>query len=331
MKKILKYLFNILIIGLFFYSIINANNIIDTVKEGILISGNNIIPSLFPTLCIVTIIIDSGMIFSLNKKSIPLFLFILAQISGYPTGAKILNSCTDKKIINKNEAANLLPAFICPGPAFVISFAGGTVFNNSELGLRMYVSILMTNTILFLMFGGYKIKIETANFEQKNNFTDCIISSAASVFKISVLFIFFYAFLKSVTVIFSSTISTAIYYFFEITGLVLISKNIYITCSALSFGGICVLMQIKDITVNYKFEYKRLIFIRLFSAILSALILKVSLTIIPIKNFVYSNFSDKISLSFGGNIGYIIVAFLSIIVLLGSLSDKNILKKAKNF
>lgn len=331
-KKFKKFVLLLFFITLFTLTLTNSETFKKSVIEALLISGNSIIPCLFPTISIITIMINSNVVFSLNKKILPVFLFIISQVSGYPVGAKILNSCVDKKIISLNDSEKILPSFICSGPSFVISFVGISIFKSEELGIMIYITLLLTNIILFFLLGGYRIKVENKNTIDKNfNLINTIFLSANSVLNICVLFIFFYSFTNIINLYLPETFRLYINFIFEVTSLVIKSKNIYLTCAALSFGGLCVLLQIKDITVNYRFNYKRLIFFRLFSAILSALILKLCLIIFPIKNFVYSNLNDKISIGFGGNTGYIIVAFLSVIVLLGSLSDKNILKKAKNF
>lgn len=326
MKKIYKTFLMYSFIGLVFICIIYSDDFKKACIEAILISGNSIIPSLFPALSIITIMIESGLIFSVSRKILPFLFFLLSQVSGYPTGSKILNIAVKNEIIKKNDAQKLLLSMVCSGPAFVITFIGSNLFNSKEIGIRIYISLFLANLIIFIITGGFLTKIKEVYIktELKSSFLSSVLLSAESVIKISVIFMFFYTFIKGTSALFSEKFNLIIASVFEVTGCAVLSKNIYLTCAALSWGGICVHLQIKNFAQLYSLNYIKFAFWRIVSSLFSCLILRLSMIIIPMADNVISNISNSVSVTFGGNIGFVIVLSFSVFVLLLSISkNKN--------
>ena len=294
MKKRYNFWVILIFIALIVLCIYYSENIKNAVITAIKISGNSIIPSLLPTMYIISIMINSGIIFSINKKLVPIVLFVLSQISGYPIGAKILNLAVKNEIVNKKCAQKLLPSMVCSGPAFVISFVGYSIFGSEEIGFRIYFSLILSNLLLFIALGGLKTEVKEiyTKTEFKKVILNSVYSSADSVFKISILFVFFYAFVKGFSFLFSEKINLIISLILEVISCTVVSKNIYLTCAALSWGGICVYMQIKTFCENIDISFFRYCILRITSLTFACLILKLSFIISPVQTEVFSNVNE---------------------------------------
>ncbi len=324
MKKVYKTFLIFAFMALILLSITYSKELKKAGIEALLISGNSIIPSLFPTISIISIMINSGLIFSVNKRILPIFLFVLSQVSGYPTGSQILNIAVKMGILEKQVAEKLLPSMMCSGPAFVISFVGCNIFNSQEIGIRLYISMVLANLIIFISSGGLSVKTKEVYIktELKNTFLSSVLLSSESVMKISVIFIFFYTFIKGLGTLLSKKINLIIALIFEVTGCAVLSKNMYLTCAALAWGGICVHLQIKSFAEKYALKYFHFAVCRIIALLLSCLLLKLSTFIYPLTSNVFSNIQNVAKLSFGGNVGFVIVFALTIVTLLISVTNK---------
>ena len=136
--------------------IIYGNGVKESVKQAILICGNSVIPSLLPFCFISALIINSGLIYSLNGKDVPYFLFFLSQFSGYPIGAKICELSANKGLLSKEDAQTLLPSMICAGPSFIINIVGTQIFGSSKLGIRLFLIQIITNFTIFIFLNSLK-------------------------------------------------------------------------------------------------------------------------------------------------------------------------------
>lgn len=321
MKKILA------IIGIFttiilliFYSL----DIKEALQQTIITCGKSIIPSLFPICCICMIIVNSGFISTMPNKLILPFTFLISMVAGYPVGAKMLNTMVEKNIIKKEDAEKVLPSMICPGPAFAISIVGIQIFSSEKLGIIIYLSLLICNTILFAILGGTKIKCKSENKLENpfKAFINSAKSASESIIMICAYIIFFSTISTVIKNLIGSKASTIFLYFFEITGGVYSSKNIYLTCTILAFGGLCVMCQVVSVSSAINPSIKKITFFRLISSIISLIIMKLLMTIFPISILTISNI-DSFTLSSKNDDIYVSIVFLfSLIVLLSSLSTK---------
>ena len=238
-------------------------DISQAIVKSINVCINVIIPSMFIFMVISSYILSSNlynMIFSpiyflfkriikLDKQSFSIFL--LSLIGGYPVGLKLIREEISQ---NKNyhEIAGKTAAFCyCISPSFAITMIGIELYKNAEFGFAVYISNVISNFILAVIYSHkYDLKITLTGQTKTGNIISSVNSSAATLFKICSIIIFFNSIIASVECLLNCIgVSLSI----EIKSLLEISNILEyqnITPVALPFiagltstGGFCVIFQ----------------------------------------------------------------------------------------
>ena len=125
------------------------------VKEGILLCGTTILPSLFPFMAISGFLLETGSgllrgkwvtritkrLFRLPSESASVIL--MAMIGGFPIGAKMTAQLLESRRITQNQAMRMCLFCINAGPAFVISAVGYSLFKSVRAGVILYSSMCL--------------------------------------------------------------------------------------------------------------------------------------------------------------------------------------------
>lgn len=147
MKKLLTLL-------LFILFIVNKNAIVLAAGDALNIWSKSLFPVLFPTLILSDILLASGLIDKIPKffydiyskifKTSPygLFVFIVSVFGATPTNAKILKDLYDSKLIDKNSLTKILSQTIFFNPILILTFS------NLKVLIIMWVSNVLTSFIL---------------------------------------------------------------------------------------------------------------------------------------------------------------------------------------
>lgn len=147
MKKLLTLL-------LFVLFIVNKNAIVLAAGDAINIWSKSLFPVLFPTLILSDILLASGLTSKIPKffydvyskifKTSPygLFVFIVSIFGATPTNAKILKDLYDSKLIDKNSLTKILSQTIFFNPILILTFS------NLKVLIIMWVSNVLTSFIL---------------------------------------------------------------------------------------------------------------------------------------------------------------------------------------
>ena len=147
MKKLLTLL-------LFVLFIVNKNAIVLAAEDAINIWSKSLFPVLFPTLILSDILLASGLTSKIPKffydvyskifKTSPygLFVFIVSIFGATPTNAKILKDLYDSKLIDKNSLTKILSQTIFFNPILILTFS------NLKVLIIMWVSNVLTSFIL---------------------------------------------------------------------------------------------------------------------------------------------------------------------------------------
>lgn len=325
MKKTAKFIMLILCVFVTAMLIICSENVKRGVIGATLLCGKSVIPSLFPIFCVTLFIANSGSISLATQRLAPLFVFSLSQFSGYPVGAKLLDSMVQCGQLKESAAQKMLPSMICAGPAFVINIAGVQMFSNVFIGIRLYICQIIANLILFIINGGLTVRIN--RYVKCNRatkiFTDSIKQSADSVINICAYVVLFSAFSEVFNTLFGKDISKYFLYIFEVTGAVYNSNNIFITCAVLSWSGVCVIFQVLSVTEKIHIKILSLILSRMSGAVISCIILKISFYIFPYASPVISNLQGFPEPAIADNISFFMVIIFSLFVFLLSLSKRS--------
>lgn len=141
-------------------------------RNGLLLCGNTVIPSLYPFLVVSSFIIGSGLsdnigrlfekplqkIFGISgSAATPL---ILGAIGGYPVGASAVKDTFLSGTLSKKEASRLLCFAINSSPAFIIGAVGAGFLKNSFAGILLYTAHLLTSFTIGLILRPRKSKQE---------------------------------------------------------------------------------------------------------------------------------------------------------------------------
>lgn len=313
--------------------IIYSNVVKASVLNALNICVKSVIPSLLPISCLIGIISSCGFLSAVPKRLGGLFLFLISIISGYPIGVKTLNTLVLNGQINNKAAEKIVPSLICGGPAFIISVVGLNVFQNINIGIRIYLSVIISNLVIFAIKGGFKIKINQypSNVKIAHSITNAIKDATNSVTYICSFVILFSSIGELIKIFLGSNAAKYVLYTLEVTSAVLNSNNVFITCYIVSFGGLCVIVQALSVAENFKINLLQLIIYRLISALISCVFLKFSFIILPLSDETISTVINPPKLTLVNNETFLICFIVSLLVFLISISTKSLAQTSNSY
>lgn len=139
-----------------------------SVREGLSLCYNVIIPSLFPFFILASLTISLGLAGYLGRLLAPIMgpLFHLSGpcaaplalgfIGGYPVGARAALSLYESGQCTKTEAERLLAFCNNSGPAFILGVVGAGVFADNRVGLLLCLIHAAASVCVGLVFRFYK-------------------------------------------------------------------------------------------------------------------------------------------------------------------------------
>lgn len=324
----------------------------DTVRAAV-ISGtdeclNTLIPSIFPML-IISFLFSSltlserikqraekvtEKLFGLTGSAVVIFLLALTQ--GYPVAAKNAVQGLERKRISVHDAKIITLFFTSPGISFTVVTAGNTFFRSSRTGFSLFFACVIPEILLCFMYNllsankqSYSVQTDFLPSVPQNIFTEAVAKASASMLNICAWVLCFSVlssllmeyinipFLRTAFLM-TAEVSSALTYCMK-TG------NIPLAAFCLSFGGICVSMQILPEIKKAGIRPAEYYFVRLLCAALSFFIEKLFLFLLPGAQTVSAGFESvrMYSNSITGSVSLIILC----IVFLFSVSPVYIRKK----
>ncbi len=233
------------------------------VKEGISLSVNVIIPSIFPFLILSDVLIRYirydrisplrsifEKLFKINGAAIS--AYIMGLLCGYPIGAKMSLAYYENGIISSDECERLMAFSNNASPAYIICAVGLGLRGSIREGAILYFTTIFSSILCGVIIGIKKHKSEKLTFisEQSFDFFSSVrqavytsISTGGFITVFSILFGLIRSFLKYAPLI--SLISP----FLEISNACLYLSDLCIfptaltfslTSLAISFSGVCV-------------------------------------------------------------------------------------------
>lgn len=308
MKKV-RYSATILLIILYLFLIIFFSQemsvyILNSIKSCITI----IIPSLYIFMIISDFIITSNIyaifakpfsfisryVLKIPEQFFP--IYIISNIGGYPVGAKLITDMLKNNKIDRITADNMMMYCYLSGPAFIFGIVGTNIFSDIKVGILIFTSIVLSNFIIAAIIGANHNIPERQKIvpEIRISIEELILSvynGGKSILKICAIIVFFSSIIciaensglisilaKWIDYFAEFDYATAVITiktFIEISNISLFTaslNNIPLITSLLSFGGICIILQVKSI--NSSLSLKRFLLFRVISMILSYLICK---------------------------------------------------------
>ncbi len=338
LKNITFFIIAALVLIFMFLIVMYPNIAYNGVKKGLLISGEIIIPSLFPFCVCVNFLMRCKITSLFQKlKNVELWLgFIFSLVGGFPVGAGILEGlCKSRKIAPKT-AEKMLLCFVNSGPAFIIIAVGEGVLGNKTVGYILLFSHILTSVIMYVFL---KKHTERAPFKEKSTektsliecFTESTADSAAAVFSICSGVVLFSGINAVISSVFSSTpIINKLLLLSEISYAVTQTKNIYEISFLLGFSGLCVWFQILSTVKSFRVNLLKFALARLFHGTASSLLTALFLRLIPVKIETISNsVNTELYISSSGiaaSVSVIMLSLIWIISLFSKNSGRNFLK-----
>ncbi len=128
---------------------------IEYMKKGLKLCAATVIPSLFPFMVISELLVSGGagqrlggllarpakFLFGIGSESA--CACILGALCGFPIGARTLAAYYDRGRISAAEFTRALTFCNIPGSAFVISAVGVSLFGSQEIGILLYVCLIL--------------------------------------------------------------------------------------------------------------------------------------------------------------------------------------------
>ena len=123
------------------------------VRDGLVLCGQVVIPSLFPFLVLSAFLVRSGLAQRAGRLLGPLTqtLFrlpgaagsavFMSLIGGYPLGARMTSQLLDAALITAQQARRMLLFCVNSGPAFLISAVGAAMLHSRRAGLLLCASL----------------------------------------------------------------------------------------------------------------------------------------------------------------------------------------------
>ena len=130
------------------------------IRDGLLVSGQVLIPSLFPFMVLsgFIAITDWGRVLSYPLRPITQRIYKLPQdlgvvmaislVGGYPIGAKTISTLLKEGRINKATAQRMLCFCVNAGPAFVVSAVGAGMFADRRIGIILFICQVISTLIV---------------------------------------------------------------------------------------------------------------------------------------------------------------------------------------
>ena len=350
-KVVIKYLVIIIICIFACFLLIFPKEVSNSIIKSINSCFIIVIPSLYAFIVISNILVKTNIYMILSKPfylisrylfRIPpeLFsIFILSSIGGYPVGAKLISELVNEGKIDNKIAENMMCYCYCNSPAFFAGAIGMSIFGNSNIGLIVYLSVLISNIIIAICIGAKqklpkKVKIKIKIKLNANIIIDSINSGYKTITMICFMLVFFsviicFCDITGITNIITKIIGNifnditiykaSVDSIIEISQISYLEKNCYsllpIISGIASFGGLCVILQIISLTFGI-IKLKKFWISRIFSAIISAIICYLfNVSLLYDANIQTSFISNRIFLSERSFISSICLIIMSFILL----------------
>lgn len=289
MKKIFKILFTVFLIYCGISLLIFNEETTAIITESVNRCVYKVFPSLFGFMIVTAFLLESGIcsyilkpidkfINAFFKMDLPSFsAFIFSLFGGYPTGANLVRRLYENESITKKQAKLYSACFYCGGPAFIFGLYG------SRLGKYIYLSILISNIITTIILNRFMLKNSNENNKEKTvkiN-TETLINSVNTSFitmcKVCAMIVAF-AFMSAPILHFYR--NNSLYPFLEISGITNVYINPILSTVMFSFGGLCVILQVKAILKEI-FDIKLFIIVRVVNMVLSGIIMAIFSAFLP--------------------------------------------------
>lgn len=276
------------------------------VTDGIELCIGTLIPSVFPFMFLSCFLLESGILwrtdrlfsfiskraFGLPGYCTPIIIF--SMIAGLPVGARLTEELYSKGMITKTQGQRMLFFCMNPGPAFVITGVGYKMLGSSELGIIIYISLIISSLLIGIL--SVPVWSDADTIENKSakaikpdiasSVVKAVSQSSRSVFSICAWVVLFSCLTELIKVLsFSESTENFLFAVTEVTNGCRRCAGIYpapIIAGIIGFGGFCAHMQAATPIMTLKLEYKYFISARILNAGIAVLVSSALLRHFPV-------------------------------------------------
>jgi len=314
------------------------------VKEALAFCVESLVPSLFPFMCTTRLAVHFGrMILKKNNGKTALFglsstgilTFCLGLVSGFPTGAVIAGKLYGCGHLHREEAERIAMFSSVMSPAFCIVFFGSEIAESKLYGLLVYCAIVISSIIAIALYDHMFPKNNTHDThdaertaaKDKETAASIIADSFITIIRVCAFVTFFMCIgevvLRAVSFLIPNTPSLFKAVFsgileascgVKMLGELPYSQRLLLGAVILGFGGLSATMQVRAVCSEHGLCCNRIIYIKAFCAI-----------IVPPVTFGLSFVCSQLH-----KLPYIVVAFVTAIVIIGAIAAAKTLSKNKN-
>lgn len=224
-----------------------------------------VIPSLFAMTVFCSVISKCG-IFSRLSSILPTSYkisqaFVFSNIGGYPIGAKMLKESVIEGELSPAEAENALCFCYASGPAFSVGIAAQVLFSSTGLGIYAYLTVLAVNLTFYVIYA-IKHKCKGKNHYSEislssSDIVSSVIDASKTMLTICSMILFFSVIQGIIRGIIPFDKLNYFTPILDVTNIANLNNiSFEAVCLYLSFGGICVILQLCAI-INGKFKMKK--------------------------------------------------------------------------
>lgn len=293
MKKFFKNN-TILLLTLLFVVLIFKHNLLfqKTIIEACTIFFENVFTTLFPMLIINDILLKFNFMTILNLFLAPLFkkifkmtkaatyIFLMSILSGTPTNGFIAKELVKKKYLSPKDASQILAYSFFLNPLFLYGMINN-IFHNSHITWKLILITYLTN-ILFLLRTPKQKEVQFIPTTSEQNFDQVIKKSITHAFDVLInilgTIIFYFVLSKGISLFIKNPLLNCIISgTLEVTSGLAKIKTLQIsflakeilTLAFISFGGLSIHTQIKNIIKEEHISFRPFFWSRIFHVLIA--------------------------------------------------------------
>lgn len=265
---------------LLYIVIFGMKRLMGGMQEGLALCARALIPGIFPFLIISDLLISlsatkrflylCGIPFSKILRVSPYgaSAFLMGSLFGFPIGAKAVVSYYREGLISREEGERLLLYSGNANPFFLIGSVGGSMFASQALGVRLFISEICISLMCGVLLGlrrkkAFLPKVALIIRETKFSLTNSIRKAVTQTLYICGYVTFFSALFSVASPLFTKDfLNKLLASLLELsTATANAAKNltalsIPVCAFAVSFSGLSVFLQTKDVTEDTDLSLK---------------------------------------------------------------------------
>ena len=299
----MNFLATILILFILFCMLLSPAKFISQALNGISAWSLNVLPSILPFMfftkllssldCMPTITKPFSKVCKKLFKTPPIsaYTFLMAILSGYPVGSKMVADLYIQRKITQEEAFKMTSFCSTSGPMFIVGAVGIGMFKSSKIGYILFISHLVGALINGIAFRNFKLKSKTETTRnesqvptplQSTSLSDIITNSTFSILSVGCIITIFFVVIECFAPLFY-LFSPPLSAFFQ--GTIEITKGCFelaqlpypflattLTSFIISFGGISTIVQSVTMLEKVKMPVKLFVFQKILHATFSCII-----------------------------------------------------------